>query len=138
MTTADARTAIQAALSRMNAAYATTVFDEWVLVSLKPDRGAILAYQGPRAESYKRTFAEDIQPLRAEMAGQKLAVGDFAFAAGGVGSKHDACIRVGESGFLFCNHTTKSMDDIRQSPLWREAQKPFVELSDKFRADPVE
>jgi hypothetical protein len=138
MTLDHARTTILAALGRMNAAYAQPVFDEWVLVSIKADRGAILAYNGPRAESYKKTFTADIQPLRAEIAEQKLAVGDFAFASAAPGSKHDACVRIGETGFLFCNHTTKSMADIRQSPLWREAQKPFVELSEKFRADPLE
>jgi hypothetical protein len=138
MTLDDARTAILAALGRMNAAYTQPVFDEWVLVSLKADRGAILAYHGPRAESYKKTFTADIQPLRSEVAEQKLAVGDFAFVAAATGSKHDACMRIGAAGFLFCNHTVKSMAEIRQSPLWRVAQKPFVELSDKFRADPLE
>jgi hypothetical protein len=108
------------------------------MVSLKPERGAILAYHGSRAESYKKTFNSDIQPLRAELSEQKLAVGDFAFVATAAGAKHDACMRIGATGYLFCNHTGKTMADIRQNPLWREAQKPFVELSDKFRADPLE
>jgi hypothetical protein len=138
MTLDDARNATLATFGRMNAAYHQVVFDEWVLVSIKPDRSAILAYHGPRGESFKQTFATDILPLRAELAEQKLAVGDFAFAAGGAGTKHDACMRVGEAGFLFCNHTIKSMAEIRENPLWREAQKPFVELSSKFRADPLE
>jgi len=134
----DARTAIAAALSRMNAAYAETVFDEWVLVSIKAERGTILAYHGPRAESFKQSFTADIQPLRAEIANQNLAVGDFAFAPDATGTRHDACLRTGESSFLFCNHTSKSIADIRAKPLWRAAQKPFVQLSDLFRANPVE
>ena len=48
MTLPDARTAIAAALNRMNALYTEPVFDEWVLVSTKPERGIILAYAGPR------------------------------------------------------------------------------------------
>jgi hypothetical protein len=138
MTLDHARTAIVNALGRMNAAYKQPVFDEWVMASIKADRGVILAYHGPRADTYKKSFNTDIGPLRTELAQQKLAVGDFAFAGAAAGSKHDAFMRIGDGGFLFCNHTTKSMADIRQDPMWREAQKPFVELSEKFRADPLE
>jgi hypothetical protein len=133
-----ARTAVIAALGRMNAAYRQPVFDEWVLVSFKPQRGAILAYSGPRAESYKKTFTADVQPLRTELDQRKLAVGDFAFVPSATGTQHDACLRLGEGSWLFCNHTQKSMQDIRQNPLWREAQVPFVELSEQFRSDPLE
>jgi hypothetical protein len=138
MNLADARLAVQAAIARMNVLYHSTLFDEWVLVSIKPDRGTILAYSGPRAETYKRNFATDLQPLRAELDGQKLAAGDFAFAASATGTQHDACMRLGAAGYLFCNNTAKTMDEIRTSPFWREAQKPFVELSEKFHADPLE
>ena len=138
MTLNDARTAITSALARMNAAYAETVFDEWVLVSIKAERGTILAYTGPRPDRFKQTFTSDIQPLREELTNQNLAVGDFAFAPSATGTKHDACLRAGDSSYLFCNHTTKTIADIRANPLWREAQKPFVQLSDLFRANPVE
>jgi hypothetical protein len=138
MTLDHARSTILAALGRMNAAYAQPVFDEWVLVSVKPDRGAILSYTGPRAEKYKQSFTTDIQPLRTELEGGKLATGDFAFAPAASGTRHDACMRLGGVSYLFCNNTAKSMSDIRTNPLWREAQKPFVELSEKFRADPLE
>lgn len=138
MTLADARTAIIAALGRMNAAYASTVFDEWVLVSLRPERGAILAYQGPRAESYKRQFTLDLASMLAEMSGHKLVVGDFLFAAEAHGTHYDACLRLGETSYLFCNRTNGTMNDIRLSSRWREAQIPFAALSEKFRADPLE
>lgn len=138
MTLNDARTAITAALGRMNASYSETVFDEWVLVSIKAERGTILAYTGPRADKFKQSFTSDIHPLRMELENQKLAIGDFAFAASATGTKHDACLRTGESSFLFCNNTTKTIEDIRSNPVWREAQKPFVQLSELFRANPVE
>jgi hypothetical protein len=138
MNLADAHTATVQALARMNSAYRQTVFDEWVLVSIKPDRGVILAYTGPRADTYKQQFAQDIQPLQQELAGRKLAVGDFAFTQSALGTSHDACVRVGDAAYLFCNHTTKTMADIRSSPSWLEAQKPFVALSEKFRNDPLE
>lgn len=133
----DARSAIIAALDRMNALYQGPLFDEWVLASLKPGRGAILAYQGPRAESYKAEFQRDVEPLRRELAEQKLGVGDFAFAADAAGRGYDACLRLGESSYLFCNHTARSMAEIRQSPRWREAQKAWVVLSQQFAADPL-
>jgi len=138
MTLNDARTAITSSLGRMNSAYAGTVFDEWVLVSIKAERGAILAYNGPRAENFKQSFIADIQPLRAELTDQNFGIGDFAFAPSATGTKHDACLRAGETSFLFCNNTAKTIEDIRANPLWREAQKPFVQLSELFRANPVE
>jgi hypothetical protein len=137
MTIDQARTAIIAAFGRMNAAYREIVFDEWILVSIRPEGGMILAYEGPRADGYKQTFAQDVGPLRSELAQQKLVVGDFAFATWARGQKYDAFMRVGDSGYLFCNHTVRTMAEIRDSQNWLEAQKPFVELSEKFRADPL-
>ncbi len=138
MNLADARTAVTQALGRMHALYQKPLFDEWVLVKLAREEGAILAYEGPRAESYQRRFKTDIAPLQVEIVGRKLAVGDFEFAPNAHGAHFDSCIRLGPAAYLFCNHTTKSMTDIRQDPLWLEAQKPFVTLGTKFREDPLE
>jgi hypothetical protein len=132
-----AKALITAALGRMAALYHKTVFDEWMLVSLQAERGSLLAYQGPRPESYRRRFADDIAPLRAEMAGKRLAVGDFEFAPEAVGTGFDGCIRTGEASYLLCNHTGRSMAEIRDDPHWLQAQKAFVELSEKFRRDPL-
>lgn len=134
----DARSAIATTLDRMNGIYREPVFNEWVLVSLRRQEGAILAYTGPRSESYKKEFIDDIRPLAAEIEGQKLAVGDFAFAREATGTKFDVCMRVGNSSYVFCNHTGKTMAEIRNAPRWIEAQKPFVALSERFRADPLE
>lgn len=138
MNLADARTAVITALGRMNAAYGQPVFNEWVLVSLRADRGAILGYEGPRAESYRQKFTSDIASMLQELAGQKLSVGDFAFAVSAHGTHYDACLRLGESSYLFCNHTTRSMAEIRQSTVWLAAQKVWVGLSQQFAADPLE
>jgi len=135
MNLVDTRTAVTAALARMNATYGETVFNEWVLVSLRADRNAILAYEGPRPEKYKQHFTLDLASMLKELAGQKLAVGDFAFASDAAGTHYDGCLRLGESSYLFCNHTTRTMTQIRQSPLWLAAQKHWVELSQKFAAD---
>jgi len=137
MTLADARPVILAALGRMNAAYAAPVFDEWVLVAFKPERGTLLAYEGPRPDTYKPQFTGDLLAMREELAGQKLGVGDFAFAAGAAGTQYDACLRLGDNSYLFLNHTARTMGDIRQNPRWREAQVHFAALSEKFRNDPL-
>jgi hypothetical protein len=138
MKLAAATALITTALGRMNALYNQTVFDEWVVVSLHPEGGSILAYRGPRAESYRRQFAADVGPLRDEMEGKRLAVGDFEFAPAAAGTRFDVCLRIGDTSYLLGNHTGKSMAEIRQDARWLQAQKAFVELSDKFRADPLE
>lgn len=138
MNLADARVTVASALTRMNLAYGQPVFNEWVLVSLRADRGAILAYEGPRAESYKQQFTFDMASMLHELATQKLSVGDFAFAATAHGTHYDACMRLGESSYLFCNHTTRTMTEIRQSTTWLAAQKIWAELSQKFAADLLE
>jgi hypothetical protein len=137
MNLADARTAVIHALGRMNSVYRQPVFDEWVLVKLAREQGAVLAYEGPRADSYRIRFKADITPLRAELEQRHLAVGDFEFVPTAHGTHFDACLRLGVAAYLFCNHTTKSMIEIRQDPLWLEAQKPFLDLATRFRDDPL-
>lgn len=138
MNLADARTAVLQTLGRMNVLYRQPVFNEWVLVKLAREQGAVLAYDGPRADSYQTRFKADIAPLRAELERRRLAVGDFEFVPEAHGTHFDACVRLGPAAYLFCNHITKSMLDIRQDPLWLAAQKPFAELAAKFRDDPLE
>ena len=133
-----ARSTVIAALGRMNSLYNKPVFDEWVLVKLASEQGAILAYFGPRAETYQQKFKGDIVLLREELEQRHMAVGDFAFVADAAGTRFDACIRLGKAAYLFCNNTGKSMAEIRQDPLWREAQGPFVQLSQAFSTDPLE
>ena len=138
MNLTDARSAIVLALGRMNALYQKPLFDEWVLVKLAQEEGAILAYEGPRSESYQRRFKADIAPLQAEMLKRQMMIGDFEFSQAAQGSHFDACIRLGPAAYLFCNNLAKSMIEIRQDPLWLEAQKPFASLAMKFRSDPLE
>ena len=138
MTLDNARSLIITALGRMNVFYSQTVFDEWVVVSLRPEGASILAYHGPRVTNFRKQFVDDIAPLRAEMTGKRLAAGDFEFAPEAAGTHFDVCLRLGETGYLIGNHTGKSMAEIRKDPRWLQAQKAFVELSNKFRADPLE
>lgn len=138
MNLADARTVVLQTLGRMDVLYRQPVFNEWVLVKLAREQGAVLAYEGPRADSYRASFLADVAPLRAELERRRLAVGDFEFVPDAHGTHFDACIRLGFAAYLLCNHTEKSMLDIRQDPLWREAQKAFAALAATFRDDPLE
>ena len=137
MTLESARPLITAALARMAALYGRPVFDEWVVISLGAEAGGILAYAGPRAESFRKSFAADAEPLRAAMAEKNYEVGDFEFAADSAGPRHDASLRLGGASYLVCNHTGRSMAEIRADPRWLKAQAAFFELAEKFRADPL-
>ena len=133
----DAHVAVLQTFKQMNTLYGQPVFNEWILVKLARDSGAILAYDGPRADKYQAQFKADVAKLQKEMESRKMTVGDFEFVNEAHGTQHDACIRIGPAAYLFCNHVTKSMHDIRRDSKWLEAQKPFVELAAKFRQDPI-
>jgi hypothetical protein len=137
MDLAVARTHIATALARMNTVYGQPVFDEWALLGLGGTQG-ILAYVGPRPDSFRRAVPDDAAPLRAEAASQPNSVGDLVFAIETGGTRFDAFLRAGESSYLVYNHTTKSMAEIRANPGWLRAQAVLFELGEKFRADPLE
>lgn len=138
MTLEEAKSAITHTFGRMNAIYPNPVFDEWVLVSMAGRSGSILAYNGPRAESYQKRFVDDLSPLRVALASREQSVGDFEFAADGDGTRFDACLKTGPTSILLCNNTQKSMTEIRKDLRWIEAQKVFLQLSAKFRAHPLD
>jgi hypothetical protein len=137
MDLATARRHIQDSLGRMNALYGRPVFDEWAVLSLAAKHGGVLAYAGPRVESFRVHVAEDAGPLREATAGRPFAEGDFEFAPEAGGTRYDALLKVGATSFLVCNHTGKTMLEIRADPRWLKAQTVFFELSEKFRADPL-
>lgn len=131
-----ARQQIQSSFARMDALYLRPVFDEWAILSAGGKPG-ILAYTGPRGESFRRQLPADAEPLRTMMAGRALADGDFEFATEASGTRYDACMKIGAASFLVCNHTARDMAEIRQDPKWLKAQAVFVALSEKFRDDPL-
>jgi hypothetical protein len=129
---------IELCRGRMDALYQKPVFDEWVVVNFAQGKTDILAYIGPRAESFAKQFHRDSGPLFAEMQGKQYGVGDFEFVPQARGSHFDACMRLGETAYLLCNNTYGSMGDLRADARWLQAQKPFVNLTEKFRTDPLE
>jgi hypothetical protein len=137
MTLDEASRLIGACAGQMNDRYGKVVFDEWAVVSLIRHKAKILTYTGPRNDDFLKHFAEDLGALRAELLNSKYSVGDFEFARHGVGTGFESFMVLGEGLYLICNNTLSSMNDIARNPRWLDAQVPFVELSDKFRASPL-
>jgi hypothetical protein len=128
---------VETCAEQMNARYKKVVFDEWAIISLSDKKGRLLAYIGPRKSGFQQNFLNDAGPLRAGLLTEKSNVGDFEFARHNVGTGFESFMVLGEGIFLICNNTVQSMDAITQDPLWLAAQVPFVDLSEKFRADPL-
>jgi hypothetical protein len=136
MTIVQAEQEVRACAEAMRVRYGDkTVFDEWAIVSLANNKGRILGYIGPRKEGFRKNFASDITGLLGGLYSQAHQVGDFEFSRHAVGTGFEAFMVVGEHLYLICNNTEKAMDAIAKDPLWLSAQVPFVELSEKFRAD---
>jgi hypothetical protein len=96
-----------------------------------------LNYIGPRNDDFLKNFASDLGTLRTQLMNPTHAAGDFEFARYGVGTMHEAFMVVAEGVYLICNNTQNTMEGITKNTRWIEAQVPFVELSDKFRANPL-
>jgi hypothetical protein len=125
-------------LSRMAAQYGRPVFDEWALLAVGASGARVLAYTGPRGEGFSKTFVDDTAPLRRATAAKQYAVGDFDFALEAAGPHFDAMLRTGPVSYLVCNHTGKSMEEVRRDPLWLKAQAAWFDLAEAFRSDPLE
>jgi hypothetical protein len=133
-----ARRHIQACVDRMRTIYLQPVFDEWAILSMRGKAGAIVAYHGPRVELFRQNLPSDAEPLRARAAGQHFTEGDIEFVPDATGTRYDAFMKVGPNSYLVLNHMTKTMTDIRADAKWLGAQAVLFELTEKFRADPLE
>lgn len=140
-----ARSHIQACLERMRAAYLKPVFDEWAILSLsgKPaggtkTGGGVLAYSGPRPDAFRRKIADDAELLRSRAAGKEFHDGDIEFVPDAADTRYDAFVKMGPTSYLVLNHTVRTMDEIRSDAKWLNAQGVLFELTEKFRADPLE
>jgi hypothetical protein len=138
MELAIARQHISTAMERMRALYLKPVFDEWLILAPGAKPAGVLAYVGPRPEKFRAQLPTDVEPLRALVEGRTLTVGDFEFVPQADGSLYDVLLKVGAASYLVCNNTTKTIAEIRADPRWVKAQAAFFELSEKFRADPLQ
>ena len=137
MTLEQANQLITACADQMNARYGKVVFDEWAIISLADNKGRLLSYHGPRKEGFQENFLADAGSLRAGLLATQHDPGDFDFSRHGVGTSFESFMALGKGVYLICNNTVQSMDGITKDPLWINAQVPFVELSDKIRANPL-
>lgn len=128
---------IKSCADQMNARYKNVVFDEWAVIALGDGKGRILSYMGPRKEGFQQNFLQDAGPLRQGLLSEEYGAGDFEFSRHGVGPAFESFMVLGKGLYLICNNTVQSMDGITKDSLWLGAQVPFVELSDKFREDPL-
>lgn len=133
-----ARGHVAAALERMRAAYLQPVFDEWAILSASAKGGAVLAYEGPRRDDFRRMISKDAEPLRTQTAGKKFSEGDLEFVTDADGSRYDAFLKTGPASYLVLNNTKRTLADIRADPKWLGAQASLFELTEKFRSDPLE
>ena len=81
---------------------------------------------------------DDAEPLRARTAGKDFAEGDIEFVPDAADTRYDAFMKIGATSYLVLNHTVKTMDEIRADAKWLGAQAILFDLSEKFRADPLE
>ena len=125
---------ILACANRMDAEYGSTVFDEWVVVSLQQPRARIMAYSGPRNYEFRKNFSNDLGSLRGALLSGGHQVGDFEFARHATGTCFEGFMALGNGAYLICNNTRSSMDEIAQNPRWLSAQVPFADLSENVCA----
>ena len=128
---------VEKGLAQMDALYMGVVFDEVILLSLHGGKVSILRYRGDRDIAIGKSFFDDIRALKKELIKPEHVVGDFAFTPHGDGEAFDAFIRPGPSCYVLLNNTVKATGDITADPAWKRAQRVFVELCERFRADPV-
>ena len=136
MDLAAARPLIQSAFERLRSPGRPPVFDEWAILAMTPAQGGILAYHGPRAETFRRQVPDDAAPLRAVAAGKPLTEGDLEFVEDAADTRYDAFMKIGPRAFLILNHTVRTMAEIRADPGWLTAQGVLFELGERFRQDP--
>ena len=129
---------IQTHVDRMRASYLRAVFDEWAILGVTAKGGGVLAYQGPRPDVFKRNLADDSAPLRARATGKEFSEGDIEFVPDAADTRYDAFMKIGATSYLVLNHTVKTMTEIRSDGNWLGVQAILFELSEKFRADPLE
>jgi hypothetical protein len=128
---------IKSCAQRMDTMYGKTVFDEWVIVSFSANTGSIVNYIGPRQDGFQKDFVKDAGELRPLLMRQDHGAGDFEFARFGNGTGFEAFLVVGPKLYLICNNTDNSMEGITKDSRWLAAQVPFLELTEKFRNDPL-
>lgn len=127
---------IQSCGTRMAALYGSSVFDEWAVLKVNGS-ASVGYYMGPRPSEFLANLPRDSAALVREASDRHYSPGEFEFARDAAGTAYDAFLVLGGGCILVCNNVRLSMTEIRQSPAWLKAQVPFVEMTERFRADPL-
>ncbi len=136
MDLAAARPLIQSAFDRLRGPGRPPVFDDWAILALTPAQGGILAYHGPRAETFRRQLPDHDAPPRTVAARKPHAEDDLDLVEVAAVTRYDAFMKIGPRAFLILNHTVRTMAEIRTDPGWLSAQGVLFELGERFRQDP--
>lgn len=136
----DAIELVKSTSVAMDSICSQPVFDEFSIVQLKAEKLYLCWYHGQRRDEHIRMFKQDTALLKKESRSRyvnRYDVGDYEFVLDGSGTQSESFLVVGENLFLICSNTRKSMADISANPLWLKAQTAFIEMSEKFRFDPL-
>jgi hypothetical protein len=137
MTINTAISLIDACSARMNTHYQKVVFDERAIICFSGGKTYLLSYAGPRKDGFECNFLKDAGSLRAELILGNHDSGDTLLAYDGVGTGFESFIVLGDGMYLIWNNTVLSLDGIAKNPRWALARIPFIEMLERFRADPV-
>lgn len=114
------------------------VFNEWMIVNLVGLQREVLHYSGPRPESAREQFADDLRPLARELVEKRHRVGKVDFAPDGDGPAFDVLITLGAGVFAILNDTRGTTSDLRRHPDWKDAETEIIRLGDMFVRDPLQ
>ena len=129
---------ITACAEQMNARYEGVVFDEWAVLSLGTHRARLHYYVGPCKKGFRKNLLADPAALCADLALPDYGVGDFKLALTGVSPPFAGFMVLGRGRYLVCNNTVHKLDSLASSPRGLVSQVPFIQLSERFRASPLE
>ena len=132
-----ARRTIAKALVSVDDKLDRTAFDEWMIVSLVGLEREVIHYSGPRPESAREQFADDLRPLARALVDDRQHIGNVDFVPDGDGPAFDVLITLGAGLFAILNDTRGSTDDLRRHRSWSDAEREILRLGDAFIEDPL-
>ncbi len=140
MTLTEATQLILNTSTAMDKLYQQPLFDELAIVAKVEGKVYLVWYHGPREKLFPKVFARDTAALAAQARSSSAwayNVGDFEFTTEGKGPQAEAGMVLGEGIILICTNTVHCMAEIAKDRLWIAAQRPFVEMSERFQVDPL-
>jgi len=127
---------IQLCAEQMNARYRKVVFDEWAVISLTDNKGRLLSTWVPGRPGSRKTFSPTRANCGARCSLSSLTRGISSLPATEWGPGLNRSWPWG--GIIPDLQQYRPIHGrYHQDPLWLSAQVPFVDLSERFRNDPL-